>query len=401
MTTIVLLGTLDTKGTEYEYLRERVRQLGAETILIDVGTGGRPAVSADITAAQVAEAAGRHLADLTDRGHAVAAMGRGAEAICRGLLADGRLDGLAALGGSAGTYIATCAMRALPVGIPKVMVSTMASGDVRQYVGTADISMTYSVVDIAGLNPVLQRIIANAAASVVAAARVRLPERQARPMVAVSMLGVTTPGATRARARLGELGYEVLVFHANGTGGRSLEALVRAGSFVGVLDLTTTELAGEVAGGMFSAGPDRLDAAAQAGLPQVVSLGGVDMVIFEPPETLPEQMRGRNLCSHNPGVVLVRTTPRECREVGRLIGRKLSQARGRVALFVPLQGVSQISVKGGPFYDPEADRALLDGLHETSCPSVEVHELDMDINDDAFAVAAADRLHDLIQEARA
>ena len=401
MTTIVLLGTLDTKGTEYEYLRERVRQLGAETILIDVGTGGRPAVSADITAAQVAEAAGRHLADLTDRGHAVAAMGRGAEAICRGLLADGRLDGLAALGGSAGTYIATCAMRALPVGIPKVMVSTMASGDVRQYVGTADISMTYSVVDIAGLNPVLQRIIANAAASVVAAARVRLPERQARPMVAVSMLGVTTPGATRARARLGELGYEVLVFHANGTGGRSLEALVRAGSFVGVLDLTTTELAGEVAGGMFSAGPDRLDAAAQAGLPQVVSLGGVDMVIFEPPETLPEQMRGRNLCSHNPGVVLVRTTPRECREVGRLIGRKLSQARGRVALFVPLQGVSQISVKGGPFYDPEADRALLDGLHETLCPSVEVHELDMDINDDAFAVAAADRLHDLIQEARA
>ena len=401
MTTIVLLGTLDTKGTEYEYLRERVRQLGAETILIDVGTGGRPAVSADITAAQVAEAAGRHLADLTDRGHAVAVMGRGAEAICRGLLADGRLDGLAALGGSAGTYIATCAMRALPVGIPKVMVSTMASGDVRQYVGTADISMTYSVVDIAGLNPVLQRIIANAAASVVAAARVRLPERQARPMVAVSMLGVTTPGATRARARLGELGYEVLVFHANGTGGRSLEALVRAGSFVGVLDLTTTELAGEVAGGMFSAGPDRLDAAAQAGLPQVVSLGGVDMVIFEPPETLPEQMRGRNLCSHNPGVVLVRTTPRECREVGRLIGRKLSQARGRVALFVPLQGVSQISVKGGPFYDPEADRALLDGLHETLCPSVEVHELDMDINDDAFAVAAADRLHDLIQEARA
>ena len=401
MTTIVLLGTLDTKGTEYEYLRERVRQLGAETILIDVGTGGRPAVPADITAAQVAEAAGRHLADLTDRGQAVAAMGRGAEAICRGLLADGRLDGLAALGGSAGTYIATCAMRALPVGIPKVMVSTMASGDVRQYVGTADISMTYSVVDIAGLNPVLQRIIANAAASVVAAARVRLPERQARPMVAVSMLGVTTPGATRARARLGELGYEVLVFHANGTGGRSLEALVRAGSFVGVLDLTTTELAGEVAGGMFSAGPDRLDAAAQAGLPQVVSLGGVDMVIFEPPETLPEQMRGRNLCSHNPGVMLVRTTPRECREVGRLIGRKLSRARGRVALFVPLQGVSQISVKGGPFYDPEADRALLDGLHETLCPSVEVHELDMDINDDAFAVAAADRLHDLIQEARA
>jgi uncharacterized protein (UPF0261 family) len=401
MTTIVLLGTLDTKGAEYAYLRERVLQAGAEAILIDVGTGGPPAVPADITAAQVAEAAGCRLADLAGRGEAVAAMGRGAEAVCRRLLADGRLDGLVALGGSAGTYIAACAMRALPAGIPKVMVSTMASGDVRQYVGTSDISMTYSVVDIAGLNPVLERIIANAAVSAVAAARVELPERRARPMIAESMLGVTTPGATRARARLAELGYEVLVFHANGTGGRSLEALVRAGSFTGVLDLTTTELADEVAGGMFSAGPDRLDAAAQAGVPQVVSLGGLDMIIFEPPETLPERMQGRTTYRHNPGVTLVRTSPCECRELGRLIGRKLSRSRGRVALFVPLQGVSQISVKGGPFYDPEADRALLDGLRETLRPSVEVHELDAAINDDAFAVAAADRLHGLIQEATA
>lgn len=398
MTTIVLLGTLDTKGTEYEYLRDRVRQLGAETVLVDVGTGGQPAVPADISAAQVAEAAGHQLAGLTDRGQAMVAMGEGAEMICRGLLADGRLDGLIALGGSGGTYIATCAMRALPLGIPKVMVSTMASGDIRHYVGTSDISMTYSVVDIAGLNSISTRILANAAAAVVAAARVELPERAARPTVAASMYGVTTPGVTRARARLEELGYEVVVFHANGAGGRSLEAFARARSLAGVLDLTTTELADELAGGILSAGPDRLDAAGQAGLPQVVSLGALDMITFGPLETLPEKMRGRNICMHNPGVTVVRTTPGECRDLGRLIGRKLSRARGRVAVFVPLRGTSQISVLGGPFYDPEADRALLDGLHDTLGPSVEVTELDTDINDEAFALATANRLHDLIQE---
>jgi uncharacterized protein (UPF0261 family) len=263
MTTIVLLGTLDTKGTEYQFIRDRMHELGAETVLVDVGTGGQPAVPADVTAAQVAEAAGHQLASLTDRGQAMAVMGQGAEVICRGLLADGRLDGLIALGGSGGTYVAARAMRALPIGIPKVMVSTMASGDVRQYVGTSDISMTYSVADIAGLNSISARILANAAAAVVAAARVQLPERPARPMVAASMFGVTTPCVTRARARLEELGYDVVVFHANGTGGRSLEALARARSLAGVLDLTTTELADELAGGIFSAGPDRLDAAAR------------------------------------------------------------------------------------------------------------------------------------------
>ena len=303
-----------------------------------------------------------------------------------------------ALGGSGGTYIATRAMRALPFGVPKVMVSTMASGDVRQYVDTSDISMTYSVVDIAGLNPVLTRILANAAASVVAAARVRLPDRHARPTVAASMFGITTPGVTRARARLEELGYDVLVFHANGTGGRSLEALAQARSLAGVLDMTTTELADELAGGIFSAGPDRLDAAARAGLPQVVSLGALDVVDFGPVSSLPAAMRGRTICVHNPAVTLVRTTPGECREIGRLIGRKLSRARGRVAVFVPLRGMSALSVQGGPFYDPEADRALIDGLHETLCPAIEVAELDTDINDDTFALATANRLHELIQE---
>ena len=401
MATIVLIGTLDTKGAEYEYARTRLRELGVDTILIDVGTGGPPPVMPDITAAQVAETAGCRLAEMTNRGDAVAAMALGAEVTCRRLLATGRLDGLIALGGSGGTHIATRAMRALPIGVPKVMVSTMASGNVRPYVDLSDISMTYSVVDIEGLNPILERIVANAVASVVAAARVRLPGHRARPLVGASMYGVTTPCVTRARARLEQRGYEVLVFHANGNGGRSLEAQARAKSVVGVFDLTTTELADELAGGVASAGPDRLAAAAQAGLPQVVSFGALDMVTFGPRWTLPEKMRGRNLHVHNPAVTLVRTTPYECRELGRTIGRKLSLASGPVAVFVPLRGVSQISVAGGPFYDPDADSALLYGLHETLCPSVEVHELDMDINDEAFALAAADRLHELIQEVRA
>lgn len=397
MTTIVLVGTLDTKGTEYDYLRERVRALGAQAILIDVGTGGAPTIPADITAAQVAVAAGKRLADLTERGQAVTAMSQGAVVICRRLLGEGRLDGVVALGGSGGTYIATSVMRAMPAGLPKVMVSTMASGDVAQYTGASDISMTYSIVDIAGLNPILARIIANAAASVVAAAQVQLPEQPARPAIAASMFGITTPCVTRARARLAELGYDVFVFHANGTGGRSLEAMAAGGTLAGVLDLTTTELADELAGGVFSAGPSRLDAAAQAGLPQVVSLGALDVIDFGPPDTLPASMLGRNICLHNPAVTLIRTTPDECRELGRRIGRKLSAARGPAAVFLPLRGLSALSVRGGQFYDPAADQALIDGLRETLCPSVEVNELDLEINDEAFALATADRLHELIQ----
>jgi uncharacterized protein (UPF0261 family) len=396
MTTIVLIGTLDTKGAEYEYLRERVRSLGADTVLIDVGTGAPPTVLPDVAASEVAAAAGSRLADLTDRGEAVTAMGQGAEAISRRLFAEGRLDGLLALGGSGGTEIATQAMRALPVGVPKVMVSTMASGNVRPYVGAADVTMIHSVVDVAGLNPISERILANAAAAVVAAARVELPARSARPLVGASMFGVTTPCVTRARARLEELGYDVLVFHANGTGGRSLEALARGSSLVGVLDLTTTELADELVGGVLSAGSDRLEAAGQAGLPQVVSLGALDMVNFGPMDTVPEWVHGRTLYQHNRSVTLVRTTPEECRQLGRTIGRKLSTARGPAALFVPLRGMSLISVDGQPFYDPEADCALRDGLRESLGPTVEVHEMDTDINDETFALAAANRLHELI-----
>jgi uncharacterized protein (UPF0261 family) len=258
----------------------------------------------------------------------------------------------------------------------------------------------YSVVDIAGINPISERILANAAAAIAAMAQVEVPGDHEKPLIGATMFGVTTPCVTAARERLEELGYEVLVFHATGTGGQSMEALARGGFLTGILDATTTELADDLVGGVLSAGPDRLEAAGELGLPQVVSLGALDMVNFGARDSVPPQFEGRNLYVHNPTVTLMRTTPDECRELGRRIGQKLSAAQGPTALFVPMRGVSMIAVEGQPFHDPDADAALLDGLRETLDGSVEVHELDMDVNDAGFARAMADRLHELIEEKR-
>jgi uncharacterized protein (UPF0261 family) len=398
--TVVLVGTLDTKGDEYGYLRDRVRDHGVDVLLVDVGVD-EPHLQPDISRHEVAEAAGEDIAQLAaarDRGAATAAMGRGAAALLPRLHADGRLDAVLGAGGSGGSSIVAEGMRSLPVGVPKLLVSTLASGDTRPYVGDVDVTMMYSVVDIAGVNSVSARILSNAAGAIAGMANATVPPRDHRPLIAASMFGVTTPAVTRARQRLEQLGYEVLVFHATGTGGRSMEALVTAGFVSGVLDLTTTELADDLVGGVLSAGPGRLEAAGAAGVPQVVSLGALDMVNFGPRDTVPERFAGRDLHVHNPTVTLMRTTAQECHELGRRIGRKLSAARGPTVLFVPLRGVSMIAVEGQPFHDPDADQALRDGLHETLTDSVEVHELQLDINDEAFAVAMADRLHALITD---
>ena len=400
MPTVVLLGTLDTKGVEYAFLRDRVREHGVEVLLVDVGVY-EPQIEADVSREEVARAAGADVNELAaagDRGAAVAVMARGAAEVVRRLHAEGRLDGVLGLGGSGGSSIATSAMRALPVGVPKLMVSTMASGDTRPYVGAVDVTMMYSVVDIAGVNAISAQIMANAAGAIAGMAKASVPPLEQRPLVAATMFGVTTPCVTRAREQLEELGYEVLVFHATGAGGQSMETLVRGGFLVGVLDATTTELADDLVGGVLSAGPHRLEAAGEAGLPQVVSLGALDMVNFGPRESVPEHFAGRNLYVHNPTVTLMRTTPEECRELGRRIGRKLGSARGPVALYVPLLGISAIAGEGGPFHDPEADKALREGLHETLPEHVELHELELEINDPRFADEMAKRLHELIRE---
>jgi uncharacterized protein (UPF0261 family) len=315
------------------------------------------------------------------------------------LHAEGRLDGILSVGGSGNSSIAAQAMRGLPVGVPKLIVSTLASGDTRPYVGATDVSMTYSVVDISGLNRISERILSNAAGAIAGMAKVAVAEGgEGKPLIGATMFGVTTPSVTRARERLEELGYEVLVFHATGTGGQSMEALARGGFLAGVLDITTTELADELVGGVLSAGPDRLEAAGELGLPQVVSLGALDMVNFGPRETVPPQFEDRNLYVHNPTVTLMRTTPEESAALGSQIARKLSAARGPTALFVPLKGVSMIATEGQAFHDPEADEALFASLRDGLGPNVELHELDTDVNDPAFAEAMADRLHNLIQE---
>ncbi|MFE6060344.1 Tm-1-like ATP-binding domain-containing protein [Streptomyces sp. NPDC056431] len=409
MATVVLVGTLDTKGEEYAWLRERLREYGADVLLVDTGTMPAPAHApvADVTADVVARAAGHDLARLRadgDRAAAVAAMAQGLTRVVVDLYRKGRLHAVLAAAGSGGSAIAARAMRALPIGVPKVLVSTMAGGDVSPYVDSSDLTLMYSVVDISGLNSVSCQVLGNAAAA--AAGMARRHERnhddqagRGRPVVAATMFGVTTPAVDVARARLAELGYEVLVFHATGAGGRAVEKLARDGMLDGVLDLTTTELADELVGGVLSAGPSRLTAAGAMGIPQVVAPGALDMVNFGPAATVPERFVERRLLIHNATVTLMRTTAREMADLGAVLGRKLRTARGPAEVFWPLRGVSAVDVADGPFADPEADRSGLDALRAAvRGGEVRVHELDAHINDPSFAVAMADRLHQLITE---
>ncbi|MFB4311293.1 Tm-1-like ATP-binding domain-containing protein [Actinomadura sp. GTD37] len=395
MAIVVLVGTLDTKGDEYAWLRDRVRELGCDVVLVDAGVG-RSGGAPDVSAEEVARAGGaslQALRDAGDRGAAVTAMGEGAAAVLAGLE---RIDAVLAVGGSGGSSIAARAVRDLPIGLPKVIVSTMASGDVAPYVGAKDVTLTYSVVDIAGLNRVSRLILGNAAGAAAGMAKAHEEARSAvadeRPLVAASMFGVTTPAVDAARERLDELGYEVLVFHATGAGGRALEGLVESGLIAGVLDLTTTELADDLVGGVLSAGPERLTAAGRLGVPQVVAPGALDMVNFGPRETVPQRFEGRNLYVHNPTVTLMRTTRDEMAELGRRIAAKLRAATGPTALFLPLGGVSALDAPGMPFHDPDADAACFAALEGAA----ETERLDMNINDPAFGRAMADRLHRMI-----
>ncbi|MEV6559272.1 Tm-1-like ATP-binding domain-containing protein [Nocardia sp. NPDC051756] len=405
----MLLGTLDTKGEEYVYVRDLIVASGTDVVLVDVGVLGTASLAADVDASTVAAAAGADLAELRqrhDRAAALDAMAIGARAVALHLHTRGRLSGLLALGGSGGSSVAAKVMQALPVGLPKLLVSTMAGGDVSPYVGTTDVTLMYSVVDVAGINSISRQVLGNAAAAIAGMAgsyerrRSNPDAAQDKPLVAATMFGVTTPAVDTARSRLTELGYEVLVFHATGSGGRTMENLVADGHFAGVLDLTTTELADEIVGGVLSAGPDRLTAAAKAGIPQVVSLGALDMVNFGPRDTVPERFGERQLLVHNETVTLMRTNAKEAARIGEVLGQKLAAATGPTALFVPRGGLSAVDVDGGPFWDREADAACIDSiLAAVAGTHVEVIDNDQDINSPAFATAAAEHLHRLIRSA--
>ena len=390
---IILVGTLDTKGEEFSYLKEQLTAAGADTLVVDVGVVGAPLFPPDVTREEIAGWAGTSLEQLVrdkDRGRAVSAMAEGLAAWARDRQAKHPPAGILAIGGSAGTTIASAGMRQLPVGVPKVMVSTLASGDTRPYVGTSDICMMYSVADFTGLNRLTRIILGNAAKAILGMSGLSLAGEQEaggsqRPLLAATMFGVTTPCVNSARRLLETKGFELLVFHATGSGGLAMEQLVGDGFIEGVLDITTTELADELVGGVLSAGPHRMEVAGRMGVPQVISAGALDMVNFGPRDSVPEKFRARLLYQHNPTVTLMRTTPEENAELGRMIARKASAAKGPVTIVLPLRGVSAIDAPGQPFHDPEADEALFEAIREGVHGTVKVVDVDVHINDPAFA----------------
>ena len=405
MKTVALIGTFDSKGIEYAYVKKIIEDLGLKTYTIHMGVFP-PLFTPDVSNAEVAKAAGEDINALVakkDRAWATEVLSKGMEKLVPELYRQGKFDGILALGGSGGTSLATPAMRALPIGVPKVMVSTVASGNTSQYVGTSDIIMMPSVVDVSGLNSISTKIFANAAFAITG--MVKFENKaviEKKPLVAATMFGVTTPCVTFAREYLEARGYEVLTFHATGTGGRSMEDLVNAGFIEGVLDITTTEWADEIVGGVLNAGPNRLDAAAKMGVPQVVSVGALDMVNFGPIDTIPKQFEGRNFYKHNPTVTLMRTTVAENVKLGKKIAEKLNQATGYTVLMLPLKGVSMIDAPGQAFYGKEEDENLFNELrHDINPKVVRLEEYELHINDKEFAEKAAQNLIDLMDKKKA
>jgi uncharacterized protein (UPF0261 family) len=404
---VYLLATLDTKGAEALFVRDRLAELDVAVAVVDCGCLAQAQIPAEVTREDVFSAADMTLQAAQgcgDRGQAVNAAAVGAGRIVERDFAAGKVEGVLAIGGSAGTTIGTAAMRRLPIGVPKLMVSTLASGQVRPWVGDKDILMLNSVVDIAGVNRISRRVLDEAAAAMAGMVKFARANHAGspgdthtsdRPLLAATMFGVTTPCVQHARKLLEDAGYEVLVFHATGNGGQAMESLIREGLIAGVLDLTTTELADELVGGILSAGPTRLTAAGQCGIPQVVSVGALDMVNFGPRETVPERFAHRLFHAHNANVTLMRTTPEENERLGQELGRKLAASLGPAAILLPLQGISAIDAVGQPFMDPTARQSLFDGIRRTA-GRVEIVEMDCHINDPAFARCAADKLLQLL-----
>ncbi|NBV21960.1 MAG: UPF0261 family protein [Proteobacteria bacterium] len=395
MATIAVLGTMDTKGEEHAFVADLIRARGHRVLVIDTGTLQAPKLQPDVTRLEVAAAAGVDFAALIarqDRGEAVAAMSQGAPVVLARLVAERRIDGVISLGGGGGTAIGTAAMRALPVGFPKVMVSTLASGNTAQYVGVKDIVMIPAVVDVAGLNRISRQILTRAAGAICGMVEFVPVPGEDKPIIVASMFGNTTECVQTAKKLLEAAGYEVLVFHATGTGGRAMESLIESGLVSGVLDITTTEWADELVGGILGAGPTRCEAAARRGVPAIVAPGCLDMVNFGAPETVPAKFAGRNFYAHNPQVTLMRTTPAECTELGRILAAKVNLSTAPVTVLLPQRAISVISAPGQKFHDPAADAALFTALKSGVRSDIEVVEMDCVINAPEFARACAEKL---------
>ena len=393
MSTIAILGTLDSKADEHGFVADLIRQRGHEILYIDVGTGSEPKIDPDYSRYEVASAIDLNLDELIkqqDRGACVSAMSEAAPMFLSNLVKDGIVDGVITLGGGGGTAIGTAAMRALPIGFPKVMVSTLASGNTAHYVGTKDIVMIPSVVDVNGLNRISRTIFTRAAGAICGMVESKLDTEAGKPLIVASMFGNTTTCVNIAKEVLEEAGYEVLVFHATGTGGKAMESLIESGMIAAVLDITTTEWADELVGGVLAAGPTRMDAMSKAKIPAVIVPGCVDMVNFGERKAVPQKFEGRNFYIHNPQITLMRTTPEECGQIGRIIAEKANANSAPVAILNPLKAVSEINGEGGTFYDPEADKALFNAIHQHA--DVEVVDIDDTINGATFSKACAEKL---------
>jgi len=388
---ILAIGTMDSKGQELAYLGERIRAAGMEVVLVDVGTGGPPSARPDVTREAVAAChpggAGAVLSH-QDRGQAVTAMSAALQAYVLGQAP--RISGVIGLGGTGGTALLSPAFRALPIGLPKVLVSTVASGNTLPYVGTSDFTMVNSVVDVAGLNRVSRQVLGNAAHAIAGMAAHTPPAADEKPTAGLTMFGVTTPCVTQARTALEKSGWDCLVFHATGTGGQAMEKLAGSGFMQGLLDLTTTEVADEVVGGVFRAGAHRFDLLGERNIPCVMSLGALDMVNFGAMDTVPAEFKGRKLHVHNAQVTLMRTTPDENRAFARWMAPKLNRALGPLVLLIPEKGVSLIDAPGQPFHDPEADAALFEEIGKlfSATGPRRLMRLPHHINDPEFAQAA-------------
>jgi uncharacterized protein (UPF0261 family) len=398
--TVALLATLDTKGVEIAYMRDCVIARGHRALVIDSGLMGEAVTTADIPNTRVAQAGGSSLQTLrrnADREESAPIMAAGATRLVRELVARGEIHALVALGGTQGTTLSTAVMRALPYGFPKIMVSTMASGNVARWVGTRDITMMYSVTDIMGLNPFMRRVLANAAGAACGMAEVELPDSAAKPLVAVTTVGITTQGAMKAAEVLQAGGYETIVFHAVGTGGRAMEEMMREGVIGAVLDYSTIEVSNEMFHALLAGGPDRLTTAGALRLPQVLCPGAIEVLVFNEPETVPAQYRDRRLVRHSPQITDLRLNRKEMADVGREVGRRLGSTKDDAVFLVPKAGYDSYATEGEAFFDPDADAAFVEALRASVPDRVAVVERDLDINDPAFATEAAKTLIGLMQ----
>ena len=400
---IIVIGTLDTKGQEIAFVRDLIAERGHHAVVVDSGILGEPAIEPAISRHEVAAAAESSIDELLaggDKNNAISTMARGVTAIATGLHAAGKLDGVIALGGVQGTVIGTAAMRALPVGVPKVMVSTVANGQATfgPFVGTKDLTIMHSVADILGLNIITRQVLAEAAGAVVGMTELALgPQTTDRPTVAMTMAGVTTPCVMRARELFEAWGYEVIAFHCNGIGAKAMEELADAGQLQGILDLSPHDIGGYLRGGLMQASPDRLEAVSRRGLPIVFVPGGIDFILFGPLQSIAPEMLERKYVVHNPIHTHVRANRAEMSEAGRFVAKRLSQTAGPATIMIPRRGFSQLNIRGGPLFNLEADQGFIEGLRAAGLGKLTLKELDMHINDPAFADAVSAELRSLME----